>query len=365
MQPSFEDFRAAKQNGMTDIQPEAPAVSLDNLFRPLAEFTEEEAAWIVPGWIPEGQITLIAADGGVGKTSLWVDIAAALSSGRACILDPPGYKRKPLTVLFCTTEDSVKKKLRRKLREAGADLGRIKAMDLTADKTGVLRGFKFGTMELDSVIRSIKPDLCIFDPVQGFIPADVNMGSRNAMRDCMAPLVAIGEDVGTTFVVICHTNKRKAASGRDRIADSADLWDISRSVVMLGYTSEQGERYISNEKNNYDRLQETILFSINEAGQVEKTGTTWKRDRDFQGEAAEAKTPLKVDECKAAILQTLMEQDTGLEAPALTNILQQAGFSTRTIERAKSALRQEEEIKYETTGSGRDKTKKTFVCLTY
>ena len=208
MQPSFEDFRAAKQNGMTDIQPEAPAVSLDNLFRPLAEFTEEEAAWIVPGWIPEGQITLIAADGGVGKTSLWVDIAAALSSGRACILDPPGYKRKPLTVLFCTTEDSVKKKLRRKLREAGADLGRIKAMDLTADKTGVLRGFKFGTMELDSVIRSIKPDLCIFDPVQGFIPADVNMGSRNAMRDCMAPLVAIGEDVGTTFVVICHTNSR-------------------------------------------------------------------------------------------------------------------------------------------------------------
>ncbi len=87
------------------------------------------------------------------------------------------------------------------------------------------------------------------------------------MRDCMALSLAWGEECGTTFLIICHTNKRKGAYGRDRIADSADLWDVCRSVMMAGYTEEQGVRYLSNEKNNYEQLHgETILFTIDGDG---------------------------------------------------------------------------------------------------
>lgn len=43
-----------------------------SLFKPLQSFPEEEAKWLVPGWIPEGQISVIAADGGIGKTTLMV-----------------------------------------------------------------------------------------------------------------------------------------------------------------------------------------------------------------------------------------------------------------------------------------------------
>lgn len=99
------------------------------------------------------------------------------------------------------------------------------------------------------------------------------------MRDCMAPLISLGEETGTTFIVVCHTNKRPKASGRDRIADSADLWDVSRSVLMAGYTEDQGVRYLSNEKNNYTTLQETLLFTIDNSGQAHAEGTSWKRDR--------------------------------------------------------------------------------------
>lgn len=278
-------------------------------------------------------------------------------------MDSTDYKRRPGTVLFCTTEDSVKKKLRRKLREAGADLDRIKAMDLTADKTGLLRSFKFGTPELYEVIRNVKPDLCIFDPVQGFIPPDVNMGSRNAMRDCMAPLLTIGEDVGTTFIVICHTNKRKAAFGRDRIADSADLWDISRSVLMCGYTDEQGIRYVSQEKNNYDRLQDTVLFSINDAGQVEREGTSAKRDREYQTEAAIAKSPSKKEDCKDYIIQTLTEMGPSLKTQELDYLVGLGGFSAETIKRSKADLKKDGEIRYFSSGSGRDGSKVWHVDL--
>lgn len=66
-------------------------------FKTLDTFEEEEATWLVPGWIPEGQITLMAADGGIGKTTLWCNLIAAISSGRCCILprpSPPSRKRQ-------------------------------------------------------------------------------------------------------------------------------------------------------------------------------------------------------------------------------------------------------------------------------
>lgn len=88
------------------------------------------------------------------------------------------------------------------------------------DRSGLLRKLNFGTAEMDMVLRRLNPVLCIFDPVQGFTPPQVNMGSRNEMRDCMAPLIPIGEDIGTTALIVCHTNKRKEASGRDRIAEA-------------------------------------------------------------------------------------------------------------------------------------------------
>lgn len=235
--------------------PEAPQGEdpLLALFKTLEDFPEEEARWLVPGWIPEGQISVIAADGGIGKTTLWCHIIAALSNGSTCILDPPGFTREPMRITFLTTEDSVRKKLRKKLRLAGADMKNIITPDFAGDRSGLLHKLKFGSQEMDKVLRHFHPALCIFDPVQGFTPPKVNMGSRNEMRDCMAPLITIGEDINTTALIVCHTNKRKGAYGRDRIADSADLWDIARSVLMAGFTEDQGIRYLSNEKNKRHR----------------------------------------------------------------------------------------------------------------
>lgn len=184
--------------GMTpEWEPPPPEEdSFLSCFKTLDTFEEEEATWLVPGWIPEGQITLMAADGGIGKTTLWCNLIAAISSGERCILDPPGYTRVAQKVAFLTTEDSVRKKLKKKLRLAGANMSNIITPDFLADKEGVLRGLKFGTTEMERFIKHFHPALCVFDPVQGFVPPDINMGSRNAMRDCMAPLISLGEETG-------------------------------------------------------------------------------------------------------------------------------------------------------------------------
>lgn len=324
-------------------------------FKSLDSFTEEEASWLIPGWIPEGQITLMAADGGIGKTTLWCNMIAAISSGQRCILDPPGHKRHPRKVAFLTTEDSVRKKLKKKLRLAGANMANIITPDFLADKEGILRGLKFGSNEMERFVRHFKPALCVFDPVQGFVPPDINMGSRNEMRDCMAPLISLGEETSTTFLVVCHTNKRPKASGRDRIADSADLWDVSRSVLMAGYTEDQGVRYLSNEKNNYAQLQETVLFTIDQDGQAQVEGTSWKRDREYTQEAAVNTSAPKRDDCKEWILQELDEAGGAMPSKDLESKAKAAGYSFRTLRRAKDELKQAGTVKYLQTGGAKDK----------
>lgn len=322
-------------------------------FKKLGDFEEEEATWLVPGWIPEGQITLMAADGGIGKTTLWCNIIAAISSGRRCILDPPEHTREPQRVAFLTTEDSVRKKLRKKLRLAGANMDNIITPDFLADKSGALRNLKFGRPETGKFVRHFRPALCVFDPVQGFIPPDINMGSRNAMRDCMAPLISLGEETGTTFLVVCHTNKRPKASGRDRIADSADLWDVSRSVLMAGYTEDQGVRYLSNEKNNYEQLQETLLFTIDENGQARVEGTTWKRDREYAQDAAASTAAPKREDCKEWLKQALREAGGAMPSKDLEGKAKLAGYSYITLRRAKDELKKAGAVKFFTTGSAK------------
>ena len=279
-----------------------------DLFRPVSEFAEVEANWLVNGWIPAGQITLLAADGGVGKTSVTCDIAAAISAGGRCILDEPDTVREPQKVLFLTTEDSISQKLKKKLRLLHANQDNVIAPDPTLDTTGVLHALKFGSPLLAEAVRYYRPALCILDPVQGYVPSDVNMCSRNAMRDCLSTLTTLGEQTGCAFLVVCHSNKRRGASGRDRISDSADLWDIARAVIMAGYDgSQKGIRYLANEKNNYAGLQQTVLFQMSANGLPDFVGFSDKHDRDFVQESYTAAANQAEDTMNAALLEALKE----------------------------------------------------------
>ena len=285
--------------------------ALTDIFRPISNFEESEAEWLIAGWIPVGQITIFASDGGVGKTTIDCAIAAAISSGTTCILDKEDTQRAPGRVLFLTTEDSISKKLRKKLRNLGADLDNIIAPDPSLDMNNSLHDLKFGSPALREIIREFKPVLCILDPVQGYVPPDINMGSRNAMRDCLAPLATLGEETGCAFLIVCHTNKRRGASGRERISDSSDLWDIARSVLMAGFTGDDEVRYISNEKNNYAERQETVLFRIDK-GLPCFVGFSQKRDADYVMESTRLKA--EADPVNDKLIDALRAEANPFEA---------------------------------------------------
>lgn len=133
--------------------------------------------------------------------------------------------------MFFSAEDSLKYTLARRLRKNGANLSRIISLDISDER---FQAVKFNSDFLEQLLATYRPELCIFDPIQSFVPADIKMGDRNAMRQCLEPLIGYGDKYGTTFLIIEHTNKQSGVYGRRRIADSADIWDISRSVLIVG-----------------------------------------------------------------------------------------------------------------------------------
>ncbi len=328
----------------------------------MEEVEEKSPEWLITDYVPRYQITTLAGDGGAGKTTIWCDIAAAVSSGKPCFLErgiPEDFiKSEPGTVLFFSSEDSAEYTLRSRLRKAGAALENIHSISLKDERFSEV---KFDSPFLERLIEYYRPKLVIFDPIQSFIPPEIQMGQRNAMRSCLNPLIGLGEKYGSTFLVIVHANKQSGVYGRKRIADSADIWDISRSVLMVGDTVEKGVRYLSHEKCNYGMTGDTVLFSI-ENGTIIDKGYTEKKDREFVSENTfMAQQRPQKEEAKELILSFL--EDGEKEVAELDAMAAAQSISKNSMKNAKAELRKEGKIKYRNAGSGRTCDKKFYISL--
>ena len=223
------------------------------------------------------------------------------------------------------------------------------------------RKIKFDSPFLERLLDAHKPALCIFDPIQAFVPPDIRMGDRNAMRQCLGRLLEYGEKYGVTFLIVAHANKQSGVWGRKRLADSADIWDLSRSVLMAGETNEKGVRYLSHEKSNYGALAGSILYTI-EDEVVHFRAYSEKRDKDFITEVDySTRLAPQRDEAKDFILDFL--KDGEKEVSELDAMANAQGITKGTLTRAKSELKKSGKIRYRNSGSGRSSDKKFYIGL--
>lgn len=321
----------------------------------LSAVEKKAAEWLIPGYIPKGQITLIAGDGGSGKGFLWCDIAAAVSTGRASVLD----KVNPFTsdevrpaqkVLYFSSEDSTQVVIKQRLEDAGANMDNIITVGIDSPDFPSIR---FASPELKTIIETTRPALVIFDPLQSFLADGTMMNQRHSMRTNLNPLVEYGERFGCTFIIIMHTNKLSGVWGRKRLADSADVWDIARSVFLVGYTGEEKDRYISHEKSNYGEQLDTVLYRITD-GAIEYLCTSDKKDRDFIL-AAPGSGGVSDQRREAAdyILAYLRDEPEG-KAPAkdIDDACKACGYTQGAVRYAKSSLKEAGKIRISNKGFG-------------
>lgn len=343
-----QDYASYKNNA-----PSEPAKALAPLC--LKDIHGEDTKWLVPGVIPLGEISLLGADGGTGKGIWQAQLIAYVTTGQTSSFfpDPPQQTGK---VLILSGEDDPRKVLKGRIAAAGADMSRV--LVVTADEYYIQTGKQLCIKDkaLADFVDTSEPILLILDPLQSFLPADVDMAKRNQMRGATLPLKGISSKHNLSTLISMHTNKKQGVSDRARLADSSDLWDIARSVLMMGRDRNTKQIYISHEKSSYSKPAQTVLMHIEDVtvdglktAKAVFDGYSTKKDADFI-EERRFKVAQTKDDTAQVILDILADSRLGSMAneDLRAAVMKEVECSKRTYERAYADLVKSGEISKKT-----------------
>ena len=255
---------------------------LEYQFVTLSNVQEKPIDFVWYPYIPIGEITIMFAAGGTGKSFLTCGIAADISAGRT--LPNPNYGQaqvKPENILFISAEDSASV-LKQRISVAGGDISKCHCI-APPDTPEELENYFPFELPFDShdterieafeqVITNTKAKLIIIDPWAAYIGKDTDMNRANSVRAITAVLVVIAKKMGCAILVVAHVNKKAQADNvNDAVSGSVDLINSSRSALAVRTFGDSNERVMVHTKCNYEALGKSVCYQIINQGQG-KTG---------------------------------------------------------------------------------------------
>jgi hypothetical protein len=312
----------------------------------LSTVTPRVLSWLWRHRIPRGMVTVLAGQGGLGKSTLLLDLAARVTTGRAMPDGDPGGG-SPGSVAIFTSEDALDCVVVPRLMLAGADLNRITTMAVPSgqDEERPLLIEPEDLARLESVVRDEGAQLVIFDPLVAYVDERTNMHHAQDARRILARLHRLAEQRGIAIVGVHHWNKSQSPDPGMRLSGSAAIEQAARSVLVVGPDprDSSGERRIlALAKRNLAPMDTpSLAYSLAldsgaEHPRVEWLGQSPVSARDL------AAPPLSGEERSALDEAVGFFQERLSAGPAKASDVAReacsAGHSERTLERARQRL---------------------------
>ena len=206
--------------------------------------------WLWKPMIPFGKVTILEGDGGEGKTTLILTVAAGLSRGEL----PPTLKDgklipsdpvEPGTTFYLTNEDEISDSSLRRFLRAGGDPSRF-AYSADSEHHVTLT-----ERELRQIIADTGARLVIIDPLQAFLPEGTSLGNITRMRAVFTMLSNVARSTGAAIVLVGHLNKNEGGKDIHRGFGSADIAAAVRSILLVE-RDRTGNRVVRAIKSNFD-----------------------------------------------------------------------------------------------------------------
>ena len=217
----------------------------------MSDIQPEQTDWLWKPYIPQGAITLLQGDGGLGKTYLSLLIASAVSLGEPIVEgEITEGKRQmhrtnpvPTAVIIQNGEDSYTRTIKPRLEGLGANCEIIYSID-EDDKP-----VSFDDERIEQTITHTNASLIVLDPLQAFFGKS-NMNAAGSVRPIMKNLGKVAERTGCAILLVGHLGKRKG-KGQYRGLGSVDIYAVARSVLTVGTVGEEtGLRAMVHNKSN-------------------------------------------------------------------------------------------------------------------
>lgn len=305
-----------------------------------SEVVRERVTWVWPGRLAEGKLTILDGDPGLGKSTLYVDLAAHLTRGRAW---PDGAACTPGGAVIVTTEDGLGDTLRPRLEEAGAQLDRCCLVQTLQDTPAAPPRVPVIPDDLPllaQAVQRVAARLLVIDPLMAHLSDGTNAYRDQDMRKALAPLAAFAERCGTAVLVVRHLNKSTGGNVLYRGGGSIGIIGAARIGLLAGRDPDDEElRILACAKNNLAERPASLAFRV--VASPQDPAVPVVRWDGLSGRSAQDLcTPPGPPTQREAAMAWLTEQleEGPRPAAALYEAAEAAGFSKRTLQKARARV---------------------------
>lgn len=302
------------------------------------EIEPQTVTWLWPSRIPAGKLTVVEGDPGLGKSTLLLDLAARVTSGRAM---PDGTAGMDGSALVLTGEDGPADTVRPRLEAAGADLQRV-AILTAVEREGQAQPPTFPDDQeaLRRAIVGVGACLVVIDPFMAFLGGYVNSWRDHDVRRALRPLSDAAEATGAAIVVIRHLTKG-VGPAIYRGGGSIGIIGAARSALLVARDPEdEGRRVLAVVKSNLAPEAPSLAFRVEDDGhgrsRITWDGTSPHRANALVAVPEEPEERSAQDDARDFLLQELAEGPQ--PARALQGKAGGMGISPKTLRGARERL---------------------------
>jgi RecA-family ATPase len=262
---SLDEFKPTER---TDSDPDGKAGNelLPRIWRATDLKPAAQPRWLAKGRLQRGATNLLVGAEGIGKSLLWVWVAAAVSTGKP--LSEFGIpERDPAHVLLVCTEDDWCSTVRPRLEVAGADLAMISVICTDSDGSGV----PVFPRDLFLIAGADPPPaLIVVDAWLDTVAAGLSVRDPQQARVALHPWKELAGVTGAAVLLICHTNRVSSASARDRYGATYALRQKAR-MSLYAQCDDDGRLLVGPEKMNNGAPVRASVFTITAVQHFEPT----------------------------------------------------------------------------------------------
>ena len=249
--------------------PARPASTSDLHLESMATIKPVPIEWLAPGRLPLGKLVVIAGVGGLGKSTITLDLAARLTRGEPMFgqaMDDPSDVAGPADVLLVAAEDDPADTQLPRLIAAGADIARIRYVKGVTSPGGKLLPFSLAHVEELSKCLAANPSikLVVIDPVAAYVGrAKVDDHKNVELTAILSPLAELAAAHAVTMVLVCHLNKSSSASAVNRIMGGSAYVNSTRATFIVAPSPDDPDvRVLDVVKFNLAQKPKPLAFHI-------------------------------------------------------------------------------------------------------
>lgn len=297
--------------------------------------------WIAYGFLASGKMTVLDGDPGVGKSTVAIDWAAKMTRGESLFDSDPA--RTPRGVVLISDEDDAADTIRPRLEVAGADLSRVGLLhfeDLNGEQ--LLPEFPRDGDALGDAVEAIDAGLVVIDPLMLYLGAEINANRDSEVRRALSPVIKAAQRTGAAVLILRHLTKGGGSNALYRGGGSIAIAGAARIGLIVARdlkADESGRTMVlACFKNNLAPFPPSLTYQLDSVPDTQVARVRWtgasSRTADSLLDTEERTQRDQASEFLEGVLKN---------GPVGTKDIQReardAGFSWRTIERAKSDLR--------------------------